>query len=154
MRRNIRKEQVEAKDVLMAKLRDKIVRGFVPESPQQFADILKFAAEYYKLVGALEECDEILAKLAEADPPVPIVLPEILAEKKESIMAMEKLGVECNADHNPAKAYMEKQASGDLKCRHCGQRFAPVEIQEKVGMQESIAKPQAKKDAIDKMLGL
>jgi len=90
-RLEIRKEQVELKDVILCKLRDKIKNGYIPKNAKEFADVLRIVSEYQKLVGAMEECQEILEKLTEEVP-----------------MTMEKFGVECQGDHGAGKDYMVK----------------------------------------------
>lgn len=132
----IREQQVGDKDVLMCKLRAKIQAGYLPKTAEEFAGILKMVADHAKHVGFVEECKEILEKLSEEKP-----------------MTIEKLGVECNGDHSPAKGYMEKKASGDIQCRHCGAKFADLQIAEKATVKDEVK--QAKKDsrdAIDKMM--
>lgn len=136
-RLEIRASQVADKDVLMVKLREKIKGGFLPSTPEQFADILKMVSEYGRHLGYVEECREILEKLSEEGP------------------AMEKYGVECKGDHNPSKGYMEKKAGGDVVCRHCGARFGEVHLHEKQAIREDVR--QAKADAkgsIEKMLNM
>lgn len=137
-RLEIRKEQMEAKDVLMCKLRAEIKRGFIPVSPQQFADILKMVSDHSKKVGQYEECKEILEKLSEENP-----------------MAMEKVGVECSGNHAPTNSYMEKKASGEVQCRHCGAKFADLNIADKTSMTEQMKQSKADaKGAVEKMLGM
>jgi hypothetical protein len=138
LRLAIRKEQLVPKDIVMTKLRDKITKGYLPTTPKELADLLKMVHEYGKSVGQLEECQEILEKLVEGTP-----------------MTMEKLGVECKGDHKPTNAYMEKKASGEVTCRHCGAKFADLHIAERVSMKEEVK--QGKKDAqdsIEKMLNI
>lgn len=139
MRLDIRKEQVEAKDILMCKLREKIHRGYVPGTKEEFAGVLGLVAEHAKLVGGMDECKEILEKLSEDKP-----------------MTMEKLGVECNGDHNPTLEYMEKKASGEVQCRHCGTKFASVVVNDEVKMADktSAGKPQEKKGDVERMFNV
>lgn len=94
-------------------------------------------ADYYKKVGRYEECQEILEKLSEEKP-----------------MTMEKLGVECNGDHSPSKGYMEKKASGDIQCHHCGASFADLNVTDKTSMKDQTKQAKADaKGAVEKMLG-
>lgn len=122
MRLEIRREQVEAKDVLMCKLRDKIKNGYVPTKPEEFAGVLRLVSEYEKLVGGMEECQEILGKLSEEKP-----------------MTMEKFGVECNNEHNPTAPHMEKKASGEVQCRHCGKKFASINVDDGAELKDSVS---------------
>ena len=119
----------------MCALRDKVRKGYCPKTAQEFADILNEVTQYAKAVGREEECKEILEKLSENVP-------------------MEKLGVECQGNHNPTQGYMEKQASGDLRCRFCGQTFTAVHIHEKLSMTDQAKKAKTDaKGAVEKMLG-
>jgi hypothetical protein len=137
-RLRIRKEQMEAGEILMCKLRAEVQRGFVPTDKKQFADILKMVTDYAKRVGYYEECKDILEKLSEEKP-----------------MGMEKLGVECNGDHKLTNAYMEKKASGDIQCRHCGARFGDLNVSDKTSMTEQTKQAKADaKGAVEKMLGI
>jgi uncharacterized Zn-finger protein len=134
----IRKEQMEAGEILMVKLRAEVQRGFVPTDKKQFADILKMVSDYYKRVGCYEECKDILEKLSEEKP-----------------MAMEKVGVECNGNHAPTNSYMEKKASGEVQCRHCGAKFADLNISDKASMAEQTKQSRSDaKGAVEKMLGI
>jgi len=138
IRLGIRKDQAAAKDVIMAKLRDKIQKGYLPKDGRELADVLKLVHDYGKSVGHVEECQEILEKLSEGTP-----------------MTMEKFGVECKGDHKPTLPHMEKKASGDIVCRHCGAKFADLNIAEKVSVKDEVK--QGKKDAkdsIEKMLNI
>ena len=138
-RLEIRKEQVEAKDILMCKLRDKVQKGYLPKTTDEFAGVLRLVAEYEKLVGGMEECQEILEKLSEGKP-----------------VTMEKFGVECNGDHDPKHSYMEKKASGEVQCRHCGQKFASVVVNDgmKVEDKATPGKPQEKKGDVERMFNV
>jgi ribosomal protein L34E len=136
-RLEIRKEQMETGEHLMLKLRNDVAAGFVPTDKKQFADILKMVTDYAKRVGHYEECKDILEKLSEEKP-----------------MGMEKVGVECNGNHAPTNTYMEKKASGEVQCRHCGARFGDLNIADKASMSEQTkqAKTEAK-GAVEQMLG-
>lgn len=131
----IRKHFVEAKDPLMCKLRDKVTKGYIPSTTEELSGILKLVHEYAEEVGRYNECVEILEKLSEGD-----------------AMAMEKYGVLCNGVHDPSKDYMVKTGS-DLACKHCGKKLAGIEIQERVGLTETM-KPPAPKDTIERMMNL
>jgi hypothetical protein len=139
MRLDIRKEQVEAKDILMCKLRDKIQKGYVPTTKEEFAGVLRLVAEHAKLVGGMEECQEILEKLSEGKP-----------------VTMEKFGVECNNDHDPKHPYMEKKASGKVQCRHCGTSFDSVAVADGVKLSAKVTpgKPQEKKGDVERMFNV
>lgn len=136
MRLEIRTEQVQAKDIVMCKLLEKIRKGYVPKTKEEFAGVLGLVAAHAKLVGGMEECQEILEKLSEEKP-----------------MTMEKFGVECNNDHNPTHKYMEKKASGKVQCRHCGRSFDSLAVDDDVKMTEktSAGKPQEKKGDVERM---
>lgn len=137
-RLEIRKEQMEATDILMCKLREEIKRGFVPITPKQFADILKMVSDHAKKVGQYEECKEILEKLSEDKP-----------------MTMEKTGVECSGNHALTNTYMEKKASGDIQCRHCGAKFADLNVADKTSVDDQAKQATASaKGAVEKMLGI
>lgn len=137
-RLEIREHQVESLDALMCKLRAKIQTGFLPKTAEEFAGILKMVSDYAKATGYVEECKDILAKLSEEKP-----------------MTIEKLGVECNGDHSPAKGYMEKKASGDIQCRFCGAKFADLQVADKTTVKEQVKQAKSDgKDAIEKMLNL
>jgi len=136
-RLEIREYQAGSLDALMCKLREKIKLGFLPKNAEEFAGILKMVSDHAKAAGCVEECKDILAKLSEEKP------------------MMEKVGVECNGDHSPAKGYMEKKASGDIQCRFCGAKFADLNVADKTTVKEETK--QAKKDgkdAIEKMLNM
>lgn len=130
----IREEQAANKDFLAVKLREKIRLGWLPKTAEELAGVLRIVSEHAKHVGYVEECKEILEKLSEGNP-----------------MTMEKYGVQCNGDHGITKDYMEKKASGDTVCRHCGARFASVQVKDGVSMEDKKAAP---KDSIEKMLGI
>lgn len=132
----IREEQAASRDFLAAKLRDKIRAGYLPKTAEELAGILKVVSEHAKHVGYAEECKEILEKLSEGQP-----------------MAMEKYGVECGGDHGITKPHMEKKASGEVVCRHCGARFADVQVKDGAAIKDEGTKP-APKDTIEKMLGI
>ena len=132
----IREEQAANKDFLAVKLREKIKAGWLPQSKDELAGILRVVAEHAKHVGYVEECKEILEKLSEGNP-----------------MAMEKYGVQCSGDHGITKDYMEKKASGEVVCRHCGARFADVQVKDGMSMEDKKAQA-APKDSIERMLGI
>lgn len=166
-RLEIRKDQVEQRDVMMCKLRNKIQKGYVPTSPKEFASVLQMVSDYQKHVGCMEECQDILKKLVQ---PVPEV-PQPAKAAKEEPMTMEKYGVECQKNHDLNQPYMEKTASGDaVICKHCGARLDLVKVSDEVNMtaktgsekpkvaegnKEALRKElQDKKDkSIDKMFG-
>lgn len=136
-RLEVREHQAGNLDGLMCKLREKIKTGFLPKTAEEFAGILKMVSDHAKSAGCAEECKDILDKLSEEKP------------------MMEKVGVECNGDHSPAKGYMEKKASGDIQCRFCGAKFADLNVADKTTVKEE--SKQAKKDgkdAIEKMLNM
>jgi hypothetical protein len=137
-RLEIRRGQASAKDNLMAKLREKIMAGYIPKDAKEFADVLRMVADHAKHVGYEEECKDILEKLSEEKP-----------------MPIEKVGVECSGDHSPAKGYMEKKASGDIQCRFCGAKFADLNVQEKTTIKDEIKQAKGDgRDAIEKMLNM
>jgi hypothetical protein len=144
-RKQIREDISAAKDGLMVKLREKIQKGFLPKDAKEFADILKLAVDYGKDVGRAEEVKDILETLSEANPqPLPKPLEGAHA-------MMEKVGVQCMGNHQPTQTYMEKQASGDVKCVHCGQTFGHLTVQDKTGVQDAtkMATKQAKSSIAD-----
>lgn len=132
----IREQQAADKDVLAVKLREKIKAGYIPQTKEEFAGVLRIVAEHAKHVGYAEECKEILEKMSEGQP-----------------MTMEKYGVECQGDHGITKPHMEKKASGEVVCRHCGARFADVQVKDGMSVEDKKAQT-APKDSIEKMLGI
>lgn len=137
IRLDIRTDQMQARETLMMKLRAKIQAGYLPATSAELADVLHLVTEYGKHVGRAEECKEILEKLSE-----------------EKLMVMEKLGVQCQGDHSPSKDYMVKTAS-DFVCRHCGSKFADLQIHDEVAMKAKLGGPtQDMKGAVEKMLNI
>jgi hypothetical protein len=134
MRHDIRMEQVQAKEIPVLKLRQKLTSGWMPSTKEELADILKMVHDHAKHLGYAEECKEIMEKLSEEAP-----------------MTMEKYGVECRNDHDPAKPYMEKLASGDVKCKHCGKKFGTVTVEDKVGVKDEV---KGQKGTIERMLNM
>lgn len=132
----IREEQAAARDILATKLREKVKAGYCPQTTQEFAGILRMVSDHAKHVGYAEECKDILEKLSEEKP-----------------MTIEKYGVECGGDHGITKPHMEKKASGEVVCRHCGARFADVQVKDGAALKDEGTKP-APKDSIEKMLGI
>lgn len=148
-RLTIREDLAAAKDGLMVKLREKIKAGYLPKDAKEFSDVLKMAMDYGKDIGRAEEVKEILEKLSEENPqPLPKPLEGAHA-------MMEKVGVECKNDHNPAQPHMVKQASGDTRCIHCGANFGNVAIQDKTAVQDATktATKQAK-SSVAQMFGV
>ncbi len=123
----------------MCKLRDKIKKGYVPSKPEEFAGVLRLVSEYEKLVGGMEECQEILDKLSEEKP-----------------MTMEKFGVECNNEHNPTSPHMEKKASGEVQCRHCGKKFSSINVADETKLDEKVGTEPKKptKGDVEKMFNM
>ena len=136
MRLSIREEQLRDKEILALKLRDKVKGGYLPKTSKELADILKMVHEHAKAVGCAEECKEILEKLSEENP-----------------MPMEKYGVECSGNHSLTQPYMEKQASGDVVCRHCGAKFATVQVKDGVGLKDKSGEVPPK-DSIERMMNI
>lgn len=131
----IREQQAADKDFLAVKLREKIKAGYIPQTREELAGVLRIVSEHAKHVGYAEECKEILEKLSEGQP------------------MMEKYGVECKGDHGITKPHMEKKASGEVVCRHCGARFADVQVKDGMSVEDKKAQA-APKDTIEKMLGI
>jgi uncharacterized Zn-finger protein len=136
-RLEIRKEQMEASEVLMTKLRAEIQKGWIPKTAQEFAGVLKLVQDYGKKVGYHEETKDILEKIGEVKP------------------MMEKVGVECQNNHQPTQSYMEKKASGDIQCKYCGAKFGDIQVKDGVTIKDQIksAKSDAK-GAVEKMFGM
>lgn len=130
----IREEQAANKDFLAVKIRERIKAGWIPQTREELAGVLRIVSEHAKHVGYVEECKEILEKMSEENP-----------------MTIEKYGVQCGGNHGITKDYMEKKASGEIVCRHCGARFADVQVKDGVSMEDKKAAP---KDTIEKMLNM
>lgn len=132
-RAEIRKEQMEAVEILMTKLRAEVQKGWIPQTKEEFAGVLKLVQDYGRKVGCYEETKDILEKMP----------------------MMEKVGVECKGNHEPTNSYMEKQASGDIKCRFCGSKFADVQVKDGVSMKDQIKQAGSDaKGAVEKMFGM
>lgn len=137
-RTDIRRDEMQALEPMMTKLRADIQKGYCPQTPKEFADWLSLAVKYGKKVGTHEECKDILEKTG---------------GKLEAQPMMEKTGVECQGKHLPDEGNMVKIGS-DLKCRHCGQKFAAVEVQDKAGMKDQMkGAGQQAKNAVDNLFG-
>lgn len=133
-RAEVRDQQVSSKDAIFCKLRDKIRSGYAPKTPEELAGVLKLAAEYYKLVGAADECHDIIEKLAEEEP-------------------MEKYGVECNGKHSLSDPCMEKTADGEeAQCKSCGFKVSLVKLGDEVKASDKADNPS--QQSIEKMFGV
>lgn len=133
-RQAIRKDEMESMDVLMTKMRAEIQKGWIPQTPQEFASALKMVTEYGKKVGRYEETKDILEKIGEGSP------------------MMEKVGVQCQGNHLPDSGNMDKKASGDLQCRYCGVKLGDLHVSDSTAVTEKQAAKDAK-GAVEKMFG-